>query len=606
MLMRQTLLLFFLTITLFACPTPVLLGQPSGGPYGPIPLIYTVPDAKTVFYVAPDGSPTALGSSIEDPTTIESAIKRAVTGDAIVLRSGTYRTGGLRFNQGIVIQPYMDEVVVFKGTRVASGWKAMPDGRWSTSWDRLFPAAPADWWRAEYHVNDTPLHRFNYDMVFVDDQRLVSAGSVETVDAGSYHIDYANGLVTVGVDPFKHLVEITAFDSALVRTMRAVNGMENDSQGPTIRGITFTRYARLALLVEGIEPWRPMDPAEFGKDVVGTTLENLTLSYCSRVAGYFRGDHLTIRNCLVSDCGTEGLYVINSAHVLLERNMVTRTNSHAPIVGYYASAVKIFNQSHHVICRDNLIIDNPHASGIWYDVGNNHGQVLSNWIETTNDGFFFEISEGAVCAGNVFVDCTPGVRILNSADVGVYQNSFINSSIEVIRDLRSSEAGDHFGWHASSGPSVADRDRHVIANNLLLSMKPVPAGLIRYREGAGVEKVAKAAQIQTLDGNVYVRRALGTPLYTSGGAGYPPPPWLTTLSDLAELQREGDGYEANGIDYSEYTGPVVLSPQLKRFELLSSFPGSHTGVALPPHVLEMLGWEKDTGPFPGAWSPVAR
>lgn len=603
--MRQTLLLLFLTITFSAHPSAILQGQPSGGPYGPVPQVYSIPDAKTVYYAAPAGDPASDGLSIDSPTTIESAIVRALTGDAIVLRGGIYRTGGLRFNQGIVIQPYMDELPVFKGTRVATDWTASSDGRWSTSWDRLFPAAPADWWRAEYHVNDTPLHRFNYDMVFADDKRLVSAGSVDAVDAGSYFIDYANGLVTIGVDPASHVIEITAFDSALVRTMRAINGLENDSKGPTIRGIKFTRYARLALLVEGIEPWRPMDPAEYGKDVVGTTLEHLTLSHCSRVAGYFRGDRLIIRNCLVSDCGTEGLYVINSAHVLLERNMVTRTNSHAPIVGYYASSVKIFNQSHYVVCRDNLIIDNPHASGIWYDVGNNHGQVLSNWIETTNDGFFFEISEGAVCAGNVFVDCTPGVRILNSADVGVYQNTFFNSSIEVIRDLRSSEAGDHFGWHASSGPSVADRDRHVITNNLLLSMKPIPAGLIQYREGAGVEKVAKNAQVQTLDGNVYVRRALGTPLFSNGGAGYPPPPVHTILSDFAELQMAGEGYEANGIDYSDFAGPVVVSPQLKRFELLSVFPGSQTGVALPPFVLEMLGWKTDAGPFPGAWAPVA-
>lgn len=602
--MRQTLLPFFLAITCMAASTAVVQGQPSGGPYGPVPQVYPLPDAKIVFYVAPDGDPSAQGSSIDAPTTIESALKRAVTGDAIVLRGGVYRTGGLRFNQGLLIQPYLNEHPVFMGTQVASDWTDLPNSRWSTRWDRLFPAAPADWWRAEYHVMDTPLHRFNYDMVFADEKRLVSAGSVNEVDAGTYHIDYVNGVVTIGLDPSKHAIEITVQDSAIVRTMRRVNAMDNDPKGPTIRGITFTRYARLALLVEGIEPWRPMDPAEYGKDVVGTTLEHLTLSHCSRVAGYFRGDRLTIRNCLVSDCGTEGLYVINSAHVLLERNLVTRTNSHAPIVGYYASAVKIFNQSHHVVCRDNLIIDNPHASGIWYDVGNNHGQILSNWIETTNDGFFFEISEGAVCAGNVFVNCTPGVRILNSADVGVYQNTFFSSPLEVIRTLRSSEAGDHFGWHASSGPSVADRDRHVINNNLFLVQKSIPAGVIQYREESGVEKVAKAAQVQSLDGNVYVLRDAETPFLTNGGAGYPPPPVHTTVSDFGGLQAMEEGYEANGADYSAYTGLVVRSPELKRFELLSGFAGSKGGVDLPPSIDEMLGWNPSQTRFPGAWAPV--
>jgi parallel beta-helix repeat protein len=36
---------------------------------------------------------------------------------------------------------------------------------------------------------------------------------------------------------------------------------------------------------------------------------------------------MVIRHCLVSDCGTEGIYLINSADVLLEKNIVTRTNS---------------------------------------------------------------------------------------------------------------------------------------------------------------------------------------------------------------------------------------------------------------------------------------
>ncbi|MEI9970898.1 MAG: hypothetical protein WDO73_01965 [Ignavibacteriota bacterium] len=40
------------------------------------------------------------------------------------------------------------------------------------------------------------------------------------------------------------------------------------------------------------------DPATFGKEVTGTLLENVTISYCSRVAGYFRGDGLVIRNSL--------------------------------------------------------------------------------------------------------------------------------------------------------------------------------------------------------------------------------------------------------------------------------------------------------------------
>ena len=71
--------------------------QPSGGPYGPIPQTYQLPDkAAHVYYVAPDGKAEAPGTTLAEPTTLEAAIARVVTGDAIVLRGGTYRTGGLR------------------------------------------------------------------------------------------------------------------------------------------------------------------------------------------------------------------------------------------------------------------------------------------------------------------------------------------------------------------------------------------------------------------------------------------------------------------------------------------------------------------------------
>ena len=113
---------------------------------------------------------------------------------------------------------------------------------------------------------------------------------------------------------------------------------------------------------------------------MGTTLENCTISFCSRVAGYFRGDRLTIRHCRVSDTSTEGVYVIGSNDVLLEKNIFMRNNIEN-ITGYYPAAVKIFNQCYRVTCRDNLVIDLPNSNGIWYDVGNVDGVFVDNWIE---------------------------------------------------------------------------------------------------------------------------------------------------------------------------------------------------------------------------------
>ena len=120
---------------------------------------------------------------------------------------------------------------------------------------------------------------------------------------------------------------------------------------------------------------------------------HLTCSRCASATGWTKvwilfwmlsiwwmGDFLTIRHCRVSDTSTEGIYIMSSNDVLLEKNIFTRNNIEK-ITGYYPAAVKIFNQCYRVTCQDNLVIDLPYSNGIWYDVGNVDGRFLNNWIE---------------------------------------------------------------------------------------------------------------------------------------------------------------------------------------------------------------------------------
>ena len=47
--------------------------------------------------------------------------------------------GDLLLNQGITIQPYKDEQPVLIGTFIASEWKNLGNGLWTTHWTHLFP-----------------------------------------------------------------------------------------------------------------------------------------------------------------------------------------------------------------------------------------------------------------------------------------------------------------------------------------------------------------------------------------------------------------------------------------------------------------------------------
>ena len=590
----------------------VVIAQPSGGPYGPVDQFYEIPKAERVFFVAPEGEPGVPGTALEHPTTLESAIERVVTGDAIVLRGGIYRTGGLLLNQGVTIQPYADERPVLKGTRVAGKWEALRDNVWRTTWDRLFPASPLGWWRREREGMRTPFHRFNNDMVFINGEPLISVGWEGELDAGSYFIDYDAGYIYIGRDPTDQLIEITAHDSALVRTSQPVHGKSNDRQGPVIRGITFTQYAYRCLEVEGKkqftmhdeptdEPVGLSDPATFGKEVVGTVLENLTISYCSRVAGYFRGDGLVIRNTLVSDTGTEGIYVIGSADVVLEKNIIRRNNIEQ-LTGYYPSAVKIFNQTQRVIFRDNLIVEQPHSNGVWYDVGNRDGVIINNWIEGTNDGFFFEISDGATVAGNVFINNHKGVRVLNSSNVKIYNNTFVNNPASFERNGRSSST-DHFGWHSSTGPDVDEREGHVFVNNLLVADASFARPLLQFEQPASLCAQLTQPMATVVDGNVYVRAtATGStarhPLVRMSPVGTKS--CTADVESLVEFRELIPAFETRGLQYDKTLRSVFKGPGVGRYELRAPIQ-ARSHVELPAEVREVLDWTEEEARTRGAF-----
>jgi hypothetical protein len=600
-------------VAVVALAAAQVFAQPSGGPYGPVDQRYEVPKAARVYYVSPDGNSNASGTNLAEPTSLGSAIERVVTGDAIVMRGGVYRNGGLVLNQGITIQPYLDERPILKGTKVAANWETLRDHVWRTKWPTLFPASPLPWWQRAREGMRTPLHRFNTDMVSVDGERLKSAGWEGELDAHSFYIDYKDGYVYIGVDPTNKQVEITAFNSALVRTSAAVHGKTNDHKGPVIRGITFTEYAYRALEVEGKkhftvadeptdEPVGLSDPATFGKEVIGTVLENVTITQCSRVAGYFRGDGLIIRNSLISDTGTEGIYVIGSSDVLLERNIIRRNNV-TQLTGYYPAAVKIFNQTRRVIFRDNLIIDQPYSNGVWYDVGNRDGVIVNNWIEGAQDGFFFEISRGATVAGNVFVRCDKGVRVLNSADVQVYNNTFVDTPASFERNERSATA-DHFGWHPSTGPDVDQREGHVFVNNLLVASDSYRLPLLRFEQPKTLCSRLTRSMAKEVDGNVYVRPSM---------AGVPAAPLVTwspaqndscssTFMTLEEFRNVAPtGFETNGREIDRTPRSVFKSMDLGRYELQPDSGVPRSTASTPADVRKLLGWSGQDSQWPGAF-----
>ena len=313
------------------------------------------------------------------------------------------------------------------------------------------------------------------------------------------------------------------------------------------------------------------------------------------MAGYFRGDNLTVRHCLFSDTSTEGLYVIGSCDVRIEGNIFRRNNVEQ-LTGYYPSAVKIFNQSHRVTCRDNLVMDNPNSNGIWYDVGNQDGVFVNNWVQDSLNGFFFEISKGALCAGNVFVNCDNGIRILNSSNVHVWHNTLINSPVLIDRNQRSA-TDDHFGWHPATGPDVDHREGHIFADNLLAADAGFDKPLLRFEQPEALCGRLTQPQVTQFDGNVYVR---------GGNAGkrallvWSPVPGEHCTAEINDLKRLGPRFEVHSRVLNLELGSVFKSPALGRYELTRDL-GSTSAVPLPTETRVLLGWSGHKNLLPGAY-----
>jgi parallel beta-helix repeat protein len=582
--------------------------------YGPVQQSYELPEnAGTIYYVAPDAQAESAGLSLDHPTTIETALTSAITGDAVIMRGGTYRTGNLTFNQGITIQPYKDEQPVLKGTLVATEWQQVADSIWFTAWNNLFPAGPEDWWVRERNEQFTPMHRFNNDGVFINGQYLQSVGSKNELDEGTFFVDYEANEIYIGANPTDKLVEITAFRKAIFRTIGEVYGRVSDGRGPVIKGLEITQYPDTMVHIDGYYPQGISAEAEHGKDVIGTVFENCTFSQAFRIGLFAIGDSLLMRNCKVENTNTEGVYIVASSDVLLERNIFAHNNIEN-WTGFFPAAVKIFNQTHRVVCRENLITNHPNSNGLWYDVGNEDGVFVNNWIEgvgspkgpfrddqvwPSSNGLFFEISSGVLVAGNVFVDNNQGMLILNSDDAEIYNNTFINSRASFGRDARGDDA-DHFGWHIRTGPGVDARDNHVFVNNLLVTTMEYPMPLLYVWQRADMCERLNMPTLKTFDNNVYVRHAnpsnaalvLWSPFDNERCQAQ-----IFSPSELTELYPQ---FETQSQYLSDYSEDLFTQLSDRKGSVAESFEGHKAAAPIPDHVRAAAGWSDTQDNFIGA------
>jgi hypothetical protein len=215
-------------------------------------------------------------------------------------------------------------------------------------------------------------------------------------------------------------------------------------------------------------------------------------------------------------------------------------------------------------------------------------------------GFFFEISKGAICAGNVFLNCDNGSLVLNSSDVEFYQNTYINSKIAIGRDKRNA-TNDHFGWHPATGPDVDERDEHVFMNNLIVKNDIVQNPLLEVWQAEELCDSLSKLQLNQLDHNVYIDQSLKdiTPKFV----------WSTVKEDpceyefntITEINEKHSIFSANSLYFKDYAGPLFQDVDEKNLRLSNDFPGVEAAGALRDTIKLLLDTKPAENIYIGAY-----
>jgi len=179
----------------------------------------------------------------------------------------------------------------------------------------------------------------------------------------------------------------------------------------------------------------------------------------------------------------------------------------------------------------------------------------------------------------------------------------VNSTVCIGRNARTA-AGDHFGWHASTGPDVNERDGHIFVNNLLTGDENFLRPLLAFSQPASLCERLDKPMVKQLDYNMYVRRL--------GAASVPLIWWSPVQNDncqaafesLEDLRKLHPEFEVNSRYFANYDGPLFKSPELGNYQLLQVFPGSKAASELPPEIRELLGLAQTDQRFIGAYPPI--
>ena len=522
---------------------------------------YPVPE--DAYFVAPDGREDNTGTKASSPWPVEKALREAPSGATIVFRGGTYRIGEIQFNKNYTLQPHLTERPVLKGSQVVTEWQKAGDD-WQTTWPHHFDPSNPD-------ASDE-LRRGDIEMVWINNAMLTPVESRDAVEAGTFYQNEDNDQLYIGTNPQGKTVEVTRYMHGLERVWWNLYGSKPDEKGLTVRGLTFTHYA-----VDG-----------FWSRVNETVLENNHFINNSNRGVITYGNDNIVRGNEIRNNRIKGGNFPNFHRGLFEHNVVRNNSFEGGKHSANYIAVK-FGFADNATIRHNHVEDNG-GHGIWLDVGANNNTVVNNIARNNQQaGIHFEISDGAILAGNILVDNGYGIWVTTSSNGRIYNNTFVDNGEPL--HIREYYRDDN---DAQKGPGNSANTQ--IVNNIFVNgtNSEWPWALVTVRSGlCGDWNI-----VTKLNHNAYYRTDVDQPQYTIR--------WDNTPSDGPSKQECGDqkqsvyptlkdfqdaaDLEKNGMEFAGTPDPFFIDKAKGNYDLAENSPAIDAGAALPKDIAEALGW----------------
>jgi parallel beta-helix repeat protein len=404
---------------------------------------------SATYYVANSGNDANTGTTLTAPfKTIQKAMNKAVAGDTVYVRGGTYReeisvySGGGSAGNYVNLFAYNNEVPVIKGSDLVTGWVKHSGNIWKkTGWasnsQQVFDSS-----------RDGPsLQQIGMPSRFYTSFHYPSpvGSGVSSMMPGSFY--YEAGAQTLyvwladGADPNTKPIEVSTRRRLLFMGRPYIH----------VKGLAF-RHSNLSAF------------AEQGSAVELSSysiIENSDIQYTDFTGlsmGYLQTGALAI-NCNVSNNGNSGINAAGSYDFRIANSKMNGNNTRNFNTLWHAGGFKGAADTYGTL--ENNEVGHNKASGIWFDYANGGKPIVirNNYIHDNGPkeaAIFFEVSNNGLIYNNVIVNNERRGIYLSAADnTRVYNNTIVGTR---------TYAGIEVGGMPRSGASLTN---NAVYNNII-------------------------------------------------------------------------------------------------------------------------------------------